>query len=111
VVSALQKEVFETDGRIYIHFVDALEKTLLQRNLGKHLEILKSAAPGGMRLTDILDFGFGISDLGWDHFEIRNSKSAILNPRPYIAVLVGVLLSSTGGGVSGRPFDRLRALL
>lgn len=53
VVPALEKEVFETDGRIHIHFVDALGKTLRQRNLGKHLEILRCAAPGGMRLTDI----------------------------------------------------------
>ncbi|MFQ6014098.1 MAG: ATP-binding protein [Anaerolineae bacterium] len=66
VISALQKEVFETDGRVYIHFVDSLEKSLLQRNLGKHLEILKSAAPGGLRLTDIaVETGYSPQELNY----------------------------------------------
>ncbi|MFQ6057991.1 MAG: ATP-binding protein [Anaerolineae bacterium] len=86
VVSALQKEVFETDGRIYIHFVDALEKTLLQRNLGKHLEILKSAAPGGMRLTDIArQTGYSPQELNLPiNFLLRARYLAKRNQRYYV---------------------------
>ena len=78
VISALQQEVFETDGRIYIHFVDTLAKTLLQRNLGKHLEILKSAAPGGLRLTDIA------KETGYSPQELNGPISFLLRTR-YLA--------------------------
>ncbi len=47
-------------------FVDSLAKTLIQRNLGKHLEILKSAARGGMRLTDITrETGYSPQELNY----------------------------------------------
>lgn len=86
VVSALQKEAFETDGRIYIHFIDTLEKTLLQRNLGKYLEVLKSAAPGGMRLTDIArQTSYSPQELNYPiNFLLRTRHLARRNKRYYI---------------------------
>lgn len=78
VIRALQKEVFETDGRIYIHFVDTLAKTLLRRNLGKHLEILKSASLGGMRLTDIS------KETGYSPQELKGPINFLLRAR-YLA--------------------------
>ena len=86
VTSALQKEVFETDGRIYIHFVDSLAKTLLQRNLGKHLEILKSAARGGMRLTDIArETGYSPQELNYPiNFLLRAHYLAKRNRLYYV---------------------------
>lgn len=86
VISALQKEVFETDGRIYIHFVDSLAKTLLQRNLGKHLEILKTAAPGGLRLTDIAkETGYSPQELNYPiNFLLRAHYLAKRNQLYYL---------------------------
>ncbi len=86
VISSLQKEVFDTAGRIYIHFVDSLAKTLLQRNLGKHLEILTTAAPGGLRLTDIAkETGYSPQELNYPiNFLLRSRYLARRNQVYYI---------------------------
>jgi AAA+ ATPase superfamily predicted ATPase len=86
VISSLQKEVFDTAGRIYIHFVDSLAKTLLQRNLGKHLEILTTAAPGGLRLTDIAkETGYSPQEINYPmNFLLRSRYLARRNQLYYI---------------------------
>ena len=46
IIQAIEKVSFHTDGILYIHFKDTLEKTFNKRNMGKYLSILKAIALG-----------------------------------------------------------------
>lgn len=53
ILEAIEKESFQTDGTLFIHFKDTLEATFRRRNMGRYLQILKSIALGNQRLSAI----------------------------------------------------------
>jgi AAA+ ATPase superfamily predicted ATPase len=53
IVEAIEEVSFHTDGILYIHFKDTLEKTFRKRNMGRYLSILKAIALGNHTVSEI----------------------------------------------------------
>lgn len=53
LIEAIEETGFRTDGALYIHFKDTLEKTFKKRNMGKYLSILKAVAQGNHTVSEI----------------------------------------------------------
>jgi AAA+ ATPase superfamily predicted ATPase len=53
IIDTIEEVSFRTDGILYIHFKDTLEKTFMKRNMGKYLSILKAAALGNHTVSEI----------------------------------------------------------
>ena len=53
IIEAIEEVSFHTDGILYIHFKDTLEKTFRKRNMGRCLSILKAIALGNHTVTEI----------------------------------------------------------
>lgn len=53
IIEAIETVSFHTDGILYIHFKDTLEKTFKKRNMGKYFAILKAIALGNHTVKDI----------------------------------------------------------
>jgi AAA+ ATPase superfamily predicted ATPase len=53
IIQAIEKVSFYTDGILYIHFKDTLEKAFKKRNMGKYLTILKAIALGNHTVSKI----------------------------------------------------------
>ncbi len=53
IIEAIETVSFHTDGILYIHFKDTLEKTFKKRNMGKYFSILKAIARGNHTVKDI----------------------------------------------------------
>jgi AAA+ ATPase superfamily predicted ATPase len=53
IVEAIEEVSFHTDGVLYIHFKDTLEKTFRKRNMGRYLSILKAIALGNHTVSEI----------------------------------------------------------
>jgi AAA+ ATPase superfamily predicted ATPase len=53
IIEAIEEVSFQTDGILYIHFKDTLEKTFKKRNMGRYLSILKAIALGNHRVSEI----------------------------------------------------------
>jgi AAA+ ATPase superfamily predicted ATPase len=53
ILEAIEKESFQTDGMLFIHFKDTLEGTFRRRNMGRYLQIMKAIALGNPTLTAI----------------------------------------------------------
>ncbi len=53
IIEAIEEVSFHTDGILYIHFKDTLEKTFRKRNMGRYLSILKAIALGNHTVSEI----------------------------------------------------------
>ena len=53
IIEAIEEVSFHTDGILYIHFKDTLEKTFRKRNMGRYLSILKAVALGNHTVSKI----------------------------------------------------------
>jgi AAA+ ATPase superfamily predicted ATPase len=53
MIEAIEKVSFHTDGILYIHFKDSLEKTFKKRNMGRYFSILKAIALGNHTVSEI----------------------------------------------------------
>jgi hypothetical protein len=53
IIDTIEEISFRTDGILYIHFKDTLEKTFMKRNMGKYLSILKAVALGKHTVSEI----------------------------------------------------------
>lgn len=53
IIEAIEEVSFRTEGILYIHFKDTLEKTFMKRNMGKYLSILKAVALGNHTVSGI----------------------------------------------------------
>ena len=53
IIEAIEEVSFHTDGILYIHFKDTLEKNFRKRNMGRYLSILKAIALENHTVTEI----------------------------------------------------------
>lgn len=53
IIESIEEVSFHTDGILYIHFKDTLEKTFNKRNMGRYLSLLKAVALGNHTVSEI----------------------------------------------------------
>ena len=56
IIHAFDRDVFDISGKIFVYFTDSLENTFQRRNIGFHIEILKSIASGSTKQSQIAKY-------------------------------------------------------
>ncbi|HJH28226.1 MAG TPA: ATP-binding protein [Methanosarcinaceae archaeon] len=56
IIHAFDRELLNTSGKIFVYFTDSLENTFQRRNIGFHIEILKSIAIGSTKQSQIAKY-------------------------------------------------------